>query len=393
MCRREQCGNGTLDPGEQCDDGNLAAGDGCSATCAREVCGNGTLDPGESCDDGNTVGGDGCAATCQPETCGNGVLDPGEQCDDGPGHNVDTLACTHLCRHNVCGDGDLLVGVEACDDGNTVAGDGCSPTCALEACGNSVLDPGEQCDDGPGHNADDQRCTAACRRNVCGDGHVLAGGEACDDGNTLGGDGCSPTCAVEACGNGVVDVGEVCDAHGTACGACTATCDRVTSDRALGVLIVPAGDALASHETFAIDDGFGHAVTFELLAAGDPLVDPAAVAVAIAAPVADMTAAIVDAIHGSALLVEASAPAPGLIQLVHRMRSSAGNRAIADTIASPAFLAIGLAGGAGGACAPGAACGVDADCASGLCVAGACVACTTDADCGGAACLDQVCVR
>lgn len=36
-------------------------------------------------------------------------------------------------------------------------------------------------------------------------------GEACDDGNTAGGDGCSAVCLVEACGNDVVDVGEQCD--------------------------------------------------------------------------------------------------------------------------------------------------------------------------------------
>lgn len=40
--------------------------------------------------------------------------------------------------------------------------------------------------------------TAICDAVACGDG-IVAGGETCDDGNTLAGDGCSPSCAVEAC--------------------------------------------------------------------------------------------------------------------------------------------------------------------------------------------------
>lgn len=47
----------------------------------------------------------------------------------------------------------------------------------------------------------------------CGDG-VISGDEVCDDGNTVGGDGCSATCrSIELCGNGFVDgaAGEECD--------------------------------------------------------------------------------------------------------------------------------------------------------------------------------------
>lgn len=36
----------------------------------------------------------------------------------------------------------------------------------------------------------------SCRPIVCGDG-MVDGGEACDDGNTMAGDGCSPTCTVD----------------------------------------------------------------------------------------------------------------------------------------------------------------------------------------------------
>jgi cysteine-rich repeat protein len=53
---------------------------------------------------------------------------------------------------------------------------------------------------------------AACTLEVCGDGVVQSGqGEQCDDGNTNPGDGCSGTCRVEACGDGIVQPTEQCD--------------------------------------------------------------------------------------------------------------------------------------------------------------------------------------
>lgn len=47
----------------------------------------------------------------------------------------------------------------------------------------------------------------------CGNGYIEPG-EQCDDGNTEGDDGCSPSCAIEidpVCGNGIVESGEECD--------------------------------------------------------------------------------------------------------------------------------------------------------------------------------------
>jgi cysteine-rich repeat protein len=46
----------------------------------------------------------------------------------------------------------------------------------------------------------------------CGDGKVNTSlGEECDDGNNVGGDGCSRNCKIEMCGNGRIDAGEECD--------------------------------------------------------------------------------------------------------------------------------------------------------------------------------------
>jgi cysteine-rich repeat protein len=63
------------------------------------------------------------------------------------------------------------------------------------ACGNGILDPGEECDDGNAMNS--EGCTALCRNARCGDGLLWSGIEECDDGNTFGGDGCSAVCHLE----------------------------------------------------------------------------------------------------------------------------------------------------------------------------------------------------
>jgi fibro-slime domain-containing protein len=186
--------------------------------------------------------------------------------DAGPDDAKDScvLADGTRCVYQVadagptCGDGhvDLEIG-EVCDDGNTLAGDGCAGTCKLiepnsscppeggpctstVQCGNGVRDTGESCDDG--NTAAGDGCVANCRAveagyfcptagqpcqqlQNCGDGHITTG-ELCDDGNTAGGDGCSEACQVEEgwrcsartgcariarCGDGVVADSEGCD--------------------------------------------------------------------------------------------------------------------------------------------------------------------------------------
>jgi cysteine-rich repeat protein len=71
----------------------------------------------------------------------------------------------------------MIRGTEACDDGDTSAGDGCNGSCALEL--------GWDCDGEP----------TVCIE-ICGDGRRV-GTEACDDGNTNPDDGCSPICQLE----------------------------------------------------------------------------------------------------------------------------------------------------------------------------------------------------
>ena len=72
----------------------------------------------------------------------------------------------------------------------------------------------------------DNDCDGAADDNcpLCGDGETSAG-EDCDDGNIVGGDGCSAACRFEICGNGAWDIGEECDDGNLVDGdGCNASC-------------------------------------------------------------------------------------------------------------------------------------------------------------------------
>ncbi len=293
----DTCGNSVIEGVEECDDGNTTAGDGCDASCVSEsVCGDGTVEGAEVCDDGNTVASDGCDATCaavetgyvclQDTTpmdnicdtggagsvvpvCGDGIVIGGEVCDDGNTASNDGCDATcaavetgYVCLQDttpmdnicdtggagsvvpLCGDG-MVIGGEVCDDGNTVANDGCDATCAAVETGYVCLQ-----DTTPMDNICDTG-GAGSVVPVCGDGIVI-GTEVCDDGNTVASDGCDATCAavetgyvclqdttpmdnicdtggagsvVPVCGDGIVIGTEVCDDGNTATGdGCDASC-------------------------------------------------------------------------------------------------------------------------------------------------------------------------
>lgn len=79
-----------------------------------------------------------------------------------------------------------------------------------DSCGDGHVTGTEMCDDG--NTADDDGCSSSCKVENCGDGVFDVATEGCDDGNTTAGDGCSATCQKEGtCGNGMVEAGESCD--------------------------------------------------------------------------------------------------------------------------------------------------------------------------------------
>src|SRR4029453_14598640 len=188
----------------------------CRGDCP--FCGDGIVQPNvEACDDGNAISGDGCEPNCLPTLCGDSVVQgPNETCDP-PG--VPRPPHGNLCRSNCtfCGDGRVDPG-EACDDG--AAPGGCLPNCSLPTptatatatqatapatatptapplCGDGMLQPPEQCDDGNQVDGDgcDSNCTLTPTPPPCGDGAVQPP-EQCDDGNAIDGDGCDSDCTL-----------------------------------------------------------------------------------------------------------------------------------------------------------------------------------------------------
>lgn len=178
-------------------------------------------------------------AVCEAD----GSAGRGCRLEDGSG---DGVCVAGRCRQTDCGDGivdpDAASGPEACDDGNLLSDDDCTPLCQFNVCGdgfvNSFL---EECDDGAESGNEDNcvvTCTGnecVCRLNLCGDGFVnrseLAPGipaEECDDANLTETDGCLSTCRLNVCGDGVVrqgveDCDDANDNPNDGCDACSAT--------------------------------------------------------------------------------------------------------------------------------------------------------------------------
>lgn len=247
-CKVVSCGNGLVEEkaGEQCEpqDPRDQQEPPCNDDCSLSVCGDEKKGPNEVCDP--SLDPD-CEAHCQGrKNCGNNELNEGEECDptaDGSSPEV----CTPNCKSRGCGNGEVdQIGKfnEVCDDGNTESGDGCSADCfSREVCGDGVVNQDfedkeadhrwELCDDG--NNAEGDACSKDCKRSTCGNTHVDPG-EDCDngpsdqEGRTTESDNCNVNCNRPRCGDGIFNsLAETCDGNiveGIHCnGALAATAD------------------------------------------------------------------------------------------------------------------------------------------------------------------------
>ena len=192
-----------------------------------------------------SAGGLGCAKVASQQTgtagaggtlsgvAGGGAAGTtGSAGDDGGAGTFSVFTGDAMQQSAVCGNSIKEPG-ENCDDGNAVSNDGCSSICLREAdytcpvdgkpcvhdtiCGDHMIEAMEACDDGnkisgDGCSADcmlvecGYECPSGsnCRAAKCGDGKV-AGQEQCDDGNVADGDGCSKDCTLESKPVGVAE--------------------------------------------------------------------------------------------------------------------------------------------------------------------------------------------
>jgi cysteine-rich repeat protein len=171
------CGNGSIEWQEECDDGNSASGDGCSSTCKLEPgiwrcptvwygtldgcdCGCGLPDP----DCGGITSAAACIY-CDPPVVGG--CNPSGTC-------LGSISLTDntVCNPAACGNGILEAG-EQCDDGNTTSGDGCDSTCHWQAgtwhCPLAYLGTNDGCDCGCGLPDPDCANANVSSCGYCGD--------------------------------------------------------------------------------------------------------------------------------------------------------------------------------------------------------------------------------
>ncbi len=242
------CGDGVVDSGEECD-GNADSYEG--AICDSN---SGDLE-GQACTTDQDCGaaatacvptrtmaclpGPKCGSTTAFAACPNTTV-----CRTGATDKISTVCTTDAdCGVDDAGAAGTCSSVAyqtyrtrtCADDG--ASGDKCTwatsslgyeaISCkALGSCGDGVVDPNEQCDDGNTDSSD--TCTNACTINVCGDGYLEVDTEQCDEGVNNGAGctsayestctACSTSCKYtsqsgEFCGDGVTNGDEYCDAY------------------------------------------------------------------------------------------------------------------------------------------------------------------------------------
>ena len=241
-------GTGTADGGADATTTDAGAGGGDDGPRVTHLCGNGIVEIPEECDNGAAnANGSGCQSDCT-FTCiaGNAM----RACNNSNACNgIQTCGADHKCAA-----GTPLATGAMCGTGMfCVAGN-----CAAPSCGDGVVEPGEECDDGNTTNGDgcDNTCKFSCvstdttrnctpadscaGKGTCNDTtHICAAGTPLMNGvmcGTMGGICKAGVCTSAACGDGVVEAPEQCDfgagnGVGTGCEAnCKFSCETTPSD-------------------------------------------------------------------------------------------------------------------------------------------------------------------
>lgn len=229
-------GSGGASPVVTDDDGGSdASGDvGTVDGTMKAVCGDGVVEPPEECDQGSANGsGKGCQSDCT-WTCV--ATDPKRDCaTDNACTGTQTCSSMHTCVGGTSLDaGAMCAPMKYCVKGN----------CSAPACGDGVVEPGEECDDGNSTNGDgcDDDCKFSCvstdPTRDCKSTNACVGMGTCNDTThvckagtpAMNGTACGSnlicdmgTCGPITCGDGIVSTGEQCDfgagnnVHGSGC--------------------------------------------------------------------------------------------------------------------------------------------------------------------------------
>jgi cysteine-rich repeat protein len=210
------CGDGVVEGNEECDDGtsNGSVGDPCTTSC-QWVCIQGNPTRGDSA---CNTSGNAClgTATCQA----NHTCQPGTPLPTGTSCGTGEICNNQLCAQAVCGDG-IVTPPEECDDGsnNGTAGDGCTKSCTFVCLSTDPTrncTPSDPCAGQGTCNDTTHVCTAGTPEGngtICAgessDGGVLDAGPDADAGGI---EVCkAATCVPGYCGDGVLEPGEQCD--------------------------------------------------------------------------------------------------------------------------------------------------------------------------------------
>ena len=196
------CGNGHAEYPEQCDDGNTTDGDGCSSTCTLEDTSTPSACPGMAyhLTDKASFAGDTSALT-------NGGGSATGCLSTGAGPNAVyaiTPAVTGALKLDLLANfPNALLHIRRECEGttNTSQFDCAGATQALTPLSSTVPVFAEQTifafvDSDATSNSGLYTLDATLTPAACGNG-LVDGGEECDDGNTTAGDGCSATCTIE----------------------------------------------------------------------------------------------------------------------------------------------------------------------------------------------------